>query len=277
MQNLNALTAFIANASDSEAKSNASDIANGYGTKKGSATNQWNSIDAWTDVANDAKYAHNWSYNQLTWQNGIDTDAAKIAQILSMLKLLDALQKSVQNAEDPYLKAADVLSEYATPLAEAIAAAKAVINDKKAFDKLTTKDSQDVMEAGVNLQAVLEANSEEIEDVQAAAEILRGNIATALGLIEKGYINEDKKAELQAKITDAQAVLDLVNGKDYQTINNSKTVTEQYTALSAYMAQAMQDIHLNHAPETYPGSGWVYSEPLSIGTASATAPDSRLV
>lgn len=101
--------------------------------------------------------------------------------------------------------------------------------------------------------------------------ILRGNIATALGLIEKGYINEDKKAELQAKITDAQAVLDLVNGKDYQTINNSKTVTEQYTALSAYMAQAMQDIHLNHAPETYPGSGWVYSEPLSIGTASATA------
>lgn len=161
VQNLNALTAFIANASDSEAKSNASDIANGYGTKKGSATNQWNSIDAWTDVANDAKYAHNWSYNQLTWQNGIDTDAAKIAQILSMLKLLDALQKSVQNAEDPYLKAADVLSEYATPLAEAIAAAKAVINDKKAFDKLTTKDSQDVMEAGVNLQAVLEANSED--------------------------------------------------------------------------------------------------------------------
>lgn len=270
-KNLDALKAFIANASESEAKSNASTAAGVYDSKEGSAKNQWNSIDAWTNVADDAKYAHNWSYNQLTWQAGINEDAAKIAQILSMLKQLDALQKNVQNAEDPYLKAADVLSEYATPLANAIAAAKAVINDKKAFDKLTTKDSQDVMEAGVKLQAVLDANAEEIEDVQAAAEILRGNIATAEGLKEKGYINESELANLQAKIGAAQAVLDLVDAKNFETIENAKTVTEQYTALSAYMAQAMQDIHLNHAPETAPAGGWTYSEPLSIGTASATA------
>lgn len=267
-QNLQDFNTFRATAA-SEAKTYAADIATKYGTDEGSAQNQWNSIPAWTDVTDDTKLASNWSYNQLTWQAGIDEDAAQIAKILSMLKQLEALNQNIIDAEK--LEAKDILKEYATPIATAIDAAKAVVSDKKTLTKLSEKDSQDIMEAGVNLQAVLAANAEEIEDVQAAAEILRGNIATALGLIEKGYINEDKKAELQDKITDAQAVLDLVNGKDYQTINNSKTVTEQYTALSAYMAQAMQDIHLNHAPETYPAGGWVYSEPLSIGTASATA------
>ena len=267
-QNLEDFNTFRATAA-SDAKTYAATIASDYGDKRGAAQNQWNSIPAWINVAAGTQYAKNWSYNKLTWQAGIDADAAKIAKQLSMLKQLEALNQNIIDAEK--LEAKDILKEYATPIATAIDAAKAVVSDKKTLTKLSEKDSQDIMEAGVNLQSVLAANAEEIEDVQAAAEILRGNIATALGLIEKGYINEDKKAELQTKITAAQAVLDLVNGKDYQTINNSKTVTEQYTALSAYMAQAMQDIHLNHAPETYPSGGWVYSEPLSIGTASATA------
>lgn len=267
-QNLEDFNEFRATAA-SDAKTYATTIASDYGDKRGSAQNQWNSIPAWINVAAGTQYAKNWSYNQLTWQAGIDADAAKIAEQLSMLKQLEALNQNIIDAEK--LEAKDILKEYATPIATAISAAKAVVSDKKTLTKLSEKDSQDIMEAGVNLQAVLAANAEEIEDVQAAAEILRGNIATAEGLIKNNYINADKLTDLQAKIADAQAVLDLVDGKDYQTIDNSKTVTEQYTALSAYMAQAMQDIHLNHAPETKPAGGWTYSEPLSIGTASETA------
>ncbi|MBR3522817.1 MAG: hypothetical protein IKP84_00275 [Prevotella sp.] len=267
-QNLADLNAFIATAA-SDAKTAGSAAATDYGTKEGTAQAQWNGVAAWTDVADDAKLASNWSYNQLTWQAGIDEDAAQIAKILSMLKQLEVLNQNVKDAKA--LTTADILSEYATPVANAIADAEAVIADKKMLDKLTTKDSQDVMEAGVNLQSVLAANAEEIEDVKSAAEILRGNIATAEGLKEKGYINESELANLQAKIDDAQAVLDLVDAKNFETIENAKTVTEQYMALTDYMASAMKDSHTNHAPQTMPAGGWIYSEPLAIGTESATA------
>ncbi len=157
-QNLVDFNSFIATAA-SEAKTYAADIATKYGSDKGSAVNQWNSIPAWTGVADDTKLASNWSYNQITWQAGIDADAAKIAKLLSMLKQLEALNQNIIDAEK--LKAKDILKEYATPIATAISAAKAVVSDKKTLTKLSEKDSQDIMEAGVNLQAVLEANAEE--------------------------------------------------------------------------------------------------------------------
>ena len=267
-QSLADLNAFIATAA-SEAKTAGSAAATDYGTKEGTAQTQWNGVAAWTDVADDAKLASNWSYNQLTWQAGIDEDAAQIAKILSMLKQLEVLNQNVKDAKA--LTTADILSEYATPVANAIADAEAVIADKKMLDKLTTKDSQDVMEAGVNLQSVLAANAEEIEDVKSAAEILRGNIAAATGLKNKGYINDSQIANLEAQIATAQAVLDLVDAKNFETIANAKTVTDEYMALTDFVIQSAKNSDDGHAPKTAPSGGWIYSEPLKIGTPSATA------
>lgn len=267
-QKLAELDALRASAA-SEAKTYASAITSDYSSKESTAQTQWNGVAAWTNVADDAKLASNWSYNQLTWQAGIDEDAAKMAQVISMLKQLEALNQNVKDAKA--LTAADILSEYATPVANAIADAEAVIADKKMLDKLTTKDSQDVMEAGVNLQSVLAANAEEIEDVKSAAEILRGNIAAATGLKNKGYINDSQIANLEAQIATAQAVLDLVDAKNFETIANAKTVTDEYMALTDFVIQSAKNSDDGHAPKTAPAGGWIYSEPLKIGTPSATA------
>jgi hypothetical protein len=254
-----------------DAKSAAAGIASSFGGgtgKKGRAIDQWNGVPAFKNVDPSTQYAKNWSYNQKTWQAGINDDAEYLANVLSMLKVLDKMEEYRQAAKA--LTAQQKLTDYATLIDEAVTAAETVYDDKKALDKVSEADRQQVMEAASKLLTIVQANEEEKTDVNTATSLLVANITAAQALIDKKYVEEKDVPTLQAQMATAQAIVDAVKAGDYSAIANAKTVTDAYMALTDAMGENVAANHSNHKTDHNPTEAWVYATPLAVGEKLAT-------
>ena len=243
---------------DADAQTAANLLGQNYANKQGKAEEQYNDIQAWTG-AGDFDNAGNWSYNQTTWQAGIDADVETMKSILVFANALNALAEQKSKADA--LAATDILKQYSIKLSNVVADAQAALTKYNPLTSLEEADKDAIIKATVALKEVLAANTEEKEDVDAAINLLKANIAAAQALIDKKMVAEADKATLEAAIATAQAIVTPVDGGDYSALDNAADVTDAYMVLTDVINNSQTSD--THAPEL--SYAWTYSVPLNIG------------
>ena len=279
-----ALAAFAAtNATDLQNAATA--LSDAFEAKEAKAENQWTTQQAWSDESTAGyptpgagyPFATNWSYNQDSWQSGINADVVTMKQALRVANALAGLKKVIDVATDPNLKAQNIVGDFKTPIQNALTKANDLYTANKALPSTSIEEAvlDQVLAATAQLQNALAANNEEIQDVLTAANLLKANIYAAQALIDKNMVADADKPGLQAQIDAAQAVLDKVApadpaNADFSTVNNAADVTATYMALLNYVSDTKTGD--SHKPTTA-SYDWTYSLPLSLGEESAAGLD----
>ncbi len=243
---------------DKDAQTAANDFGQQYAAKEGKAVEQYNNVQAWTG-AGDFDKAGNWSFNQATWQAGIDADVETMKSILVFANALESLAELKKAAWD--LNNEDILKQYATQIDDAATAAGNALAKYNPLTSLEEADKDAIINATVALKDVLAANAEEKEDVDAAINLLKANIADAQAIIDKKMIADADVPTLQAGINDAQAIVDKWATPDYSALNNAADVTAAYMALTEVINNTAGSD--THQPEV--SWDWTYSVPLRLG------------
>lgn len=209
-------------------KNDVDGIYDDYVALQTTAKDQWANVSAWTGTAFDK--VNMWQYNQTIWNLDIENAAKNIKNITAMADAMGKLYDTLKEKEG--LAAEDVLIDYKDALDKAYEKANekyTAYATKEKMQKCTPNDIQLVKALTENLRHALDANYEEVNDVESTKPLLRQTIILVEEVVLPHIENGDNGTyldNLTAAVAKAKAVWKLAQDKKYNELHDSYDLTK---------------------------------------------------
>ena len=246
-------------------------------TRETTANQQWTSEPAWTGT-ND-KFANQFQYNQTTWQAGIEQDARTIYYSTKVFAELEKMYVLNQEVE-PFIASKEMLQAayLKKALNDALKASKDLYAGLTDGTVAPSEANYAELEAAyAALQAAYDAVKEETKDVKTAQPLLNSAIAEARKVAEsvEDVTAGTYKTNILNQATEAENILknaqnNNFNSGDAYKINYAKTLTDAIRDLNKVVRDNVSAYNTG-LTDVAVTEGWVYPQPLRLGTQSDPA------
>lgn len=229
----------------------------------------------------------NWSFNEVIWNNQINTlaEAMELSTALakSFLPLRDEAKKAQKLLDDEAGEAGrHILKGYEAKIQKAVDDANDILTTKNKFliEDITPASVKEVEAATAAVKAIMTAHSEELNDVEAARLILKAQIELGKAVLEQSgdVISAAAKTKLETAVADAKAFFtdgDALKKVDYTQVAKAADLTRR----AYYITDAIITVQkeLDGAYQLATGVDWVYTQPLPLGTQKYDALDATVM